>query len=71
MRENLKSQRIKKGYSDVEKFALSIGISASHYYKIEQGKRTPNIFLAKKIADALNKTIDEIFFNHKLDEMSS
>ncbi|MEK4150031.1 helix-turn-helix transcriptional regulator [Robertmurraya sp. FSL W8-0741] len=70
MRQNLRQQRIAKGFKDVEELANLLGISASYYYKIEQGKRTPGIILAKNIADVLGKTVDEIFFNQNLDEMS-
>ncbi len=70
MRHNLRSVRIRKGYKDVERLAEKIGISASYYYKIEQGKRTPGINLAKKIADILEHTVDELFFNQNLDEVS-
>lgn len=70
MRQNLRQQRIAKGYKDVEELANILGISASYYYKIEQGKRTPGIILAKSIADVLGKTVDEIFFNQNLDETS-
>jgi putative transcriptional regulator len=70
VRQNLRQQRIAKGYKDVEELANILGISASYYYKIEQGKRTPGIILAKSIADVLGKTVDEIFFNQNLDETS-
>ncbi|WP_337970212.1 helix-turn-helix transcriptional regulator [Virgibacillus salexigens] len=70
MRGKLRNVRIEKGYKDVEKLAKNVGISASYYYKIEQGKRTPGIYLAKKIADILDHTVDELFFNQNLDETS-
>ncbi|RFA37067.1 transcriptional regulator [Virgibacillus dokdonensis] len=71
MRTKLRNVRIEKGYKDVEKLAEQVGISASYYYKIEQGKRTPGIYLAKRIADKLNYTVDELFFNNNLDESSN
>ncbi|MDQ0158853.1 helix-turn-helix transcriptional regulator [Alkalibacillus salilacus] len=70
MRINLRNTRIKQGYKDVDKLANAIGISSSYYYKIEQGKRTPGIDLAKRIADVLDQTVDDLFFNQNLDEMS-
>lgn len=70
MRINLRQRRIAKGYTDVEKLSKKIGISASYYYKIEQGKRTPGIILAKKIADILDQTVDELFFSQYLDKTS-
>ncbi|PKR79211.1 transcriptional regulator [Halalkalibacillus sediminis] len=70
MRMNLRNIRMKQGYKEVDKLAANIGISASYYYKIEQGKRTPSIDLAKKIADALDHTVDELFFDQNLDVSS-
>jgi len=70
MRTNLRNIRLNQDYKDVEEIANSVGISASYYYKIEQGKRNPGIELAKSIADVLNHTVDELFFNQNLDEMS-
>lgn len=61
LRLNLRNMRLEKGFKEVDKLANIIGISASYYYKIEQGKRTPSIDLAKRIADALDSSIDEIF----------
>ncbi|GAB6159370.1 hypothetical protein JCM39194_25710 [Desulfotomaculum varum] len=69
MRTILKNARIDKGYS-VSQFAELLEISASFYYKIEKGIRNPTIELAKKIANLLGKTVDEIFFNSQLDESS-
>lgn len=71
MRNNLRKVRLRSGYSDVNKLASKIGISASYYYKIEQGIRTPGIDLAKKIADTLNETVDDLFFNPDLDTSSN
>lgn len=71
MRQKLRDVRIYKGYTDVNKLATKIGISASYYYKIEQGIRTPGINLAKKIADIFDETVDNIFFNQNLDELSN
>jgi len=70
MRNNLRHVRLQKGFNDVEKLAEKIGISASYYYKIEQGVRTPNINLAKKIADTLGHAVDDLFFNKNMDEVS-
>lgn len=71
MRSNLRHVRLQKGFNDVEKLAEKIGISASYYYKIEQGVRTPNINLAKKIADTLGHAVDDLFFNKNMDELSN
>ncbi|MEK4303572.1 helix-turn-helix transcriptional regulator [Oceanobacillus sp. FSL K6-0251] len=71
MRKNLRVTRIEKGYKDVELFAEKLDISASYYYKIEQGIRRPNVDLAKKIADILSSTVDDLFFNQDLDVSSN
>ncbi|SFE50833.1 putative transcriptional regulator [Lentibacillus persicus] len=70
MRTNLRNIRLNQGYKDVVEIANSVGISTSYYYKIEQGKRNPGIDLAKRIADVLNHTVDELFFDQSLDIMS-
>ncbi|WP_424475354.1 helix-turn-helix transcriptional regulator [Oceanobacillus kimchii] len=71
MSNNLRRVRLEKGFKDVEKLSSKLGISASYYYKIEKGNRTPGIYLAKNIADILEHTVDDLFFNQKLDEMSN
>lgn len=58
----LKHCRLKKGM-DVCNIAEELKISASYYYKIEQGTRTPSIILAKKISSILEKDLDYLFFN--------
>lgn len=45
--------------------------SRSFYYKIEAGVRNPTIATAKQIADILESTVDELFFNNNLDDSSS
>lgn len=67
-RKKLRQQRVIKNIT-VPQFAGLLGISQSYYYKIEQGTRNPTITLASKIADILDTTINEIFFDPFLDEM--
>ncbi|MHB8182286.1 MAG: helix-turn-helix transcriptional regulator [Candidatus Desulforudaceae bacterium] len=69
MRAALKHARQAKGLM-VQDIAGKLGISESFYYKIEQGVRNPTIDLAKKIANLLGGTVDELFFTLKLDESS-
>ena len=38
-----------------------VGIFQSEISEIETGERKPNVYLAKKIAKVLGKTIDDIF----------
>ncbi len=68
-RKVLKQFRKKKGLS-VQEIADLIGVSASFYYKIEQGIRDPIMEKAQKIAQVLESTVDELFFNTKLDDSS-
>lgn len=68
-RKILKQARKNKGLS-VQEIADLIGVSASFYYKIEQGIRDPIMEKAQKIAQVLESTVDELFFNINLDEMS-
>lgn len=65
----LKTARIKKGIT-VEEMARKLQMSTSYYYKIEQGVRIPNIYIAKRIAELLGGTIDELFFGNYLDKSS-
>ena len=71
MRGKLKNKRLQMGFSDVEKLSKVVGISSSYYYKIEQGKRTPGINLAKRIADTLDHNVEDLFFNNNLDDTSN
>lgn len=70
MRTVLKEARKKKGLT-VPDVAGKLGISASFYYKIEQGVRNPTIELAKQIADSLGSTVDDLFFADELDDSSN
>ena len=45
-----------------EEFSQKIGISKRYLQFIESNKRTPSLLIAKKIADELYSTIDDIFF---------
>lgn len=60
-RTTLKKKREAKNIS-VPQIAELLGISVSHYYKIEAGIRNPNFLLAGKIAKLLESNIDELFF---------
>ncbi len=69
MRSYLKSCRQKLGL-DVASVANELGISASHYYKIEAGIRNPNMELAKRISVLYGDTVDKLFFSQNVDETS-
>ena len=46
-----------------EEFSQKIGISKRYLQFIESNKRTPSLLIAKKIADELYSTIDDVFFS--------
>lgn len=69
MREALKKARKAKGYT-VEDVAKLVDISASFYYKLEKGIRDPIMEKAKRIADLLGGTVDDLFFVKKMDKTS-
>ena len=58
--ERLKSLRKKKGYTQI-KIQMLTGIDQSDYSKIENGKRYPTVEQAKRLALALDTSMDFIF----------
>ncbi|KHO63277.1 putative transcriptional regulator [Thermoanaerobacter sp. YS13] len=68
-RKKLKELRKKYDLS-VKDIANTVGISTSHYYKIEEGIRNPTLKIAKKIAEILGENVDEVFFEKELDVSS-
>lgn len=60
-RETLIKLRGEKARSEV---AFYLEITPQMLGAIERGDRTPSLYLAKKIADYYNTTVDEIFFGH-------
>ncbi len=64
MKNNLKSIRNKLNISGY-KLAKMVNVSHSLIYMIENGTRNPSMRLAKKIAKALGKSLDEIFFDEQ------
>lgn len=69
MRKNLKKFREERNLS-VEEVANSLGISVSHYYKIESGLRNPTFKLAGDFAKFFITNVDVLFFEEELDESS-
>lgn len=45
------------------KLSIQAGVSKRHLQFIETGDRNPSLIVAKKIADCLNSTVDEIFLD--------
>lgn len=60
---NLKIYRKKR---NIDLFDLScyVGVSERHLRFIEDGKRMPSLPVAKKIADYLGCTIEDIFYKN-------
>ena len=56
---NLKEIRLKKGITQ-EELAKKLGINQNNISRYENSERTPNLYLAKEIADALDCTVDEL-----------
>lgn len=66
LRERRKTKRL-----SVQEMAKMLNISPSFYYKIEQAIRNPTISLAKKIADILDSSVDNLFYAQELDDLSN
>ena len=60
--QNLRHFRNKKGWS-VPDLAKKSNISKDSIYKIEEGYRSPTIFTAQKLADALHIPITDLFYS--------
>lgn len=58
---NMKKCRVSKGFS-MKDLSFASGISERYLYFIENGERNPSINTAKKIAKALDESIEYIFF---------
>ena len=58
--QRIKELRKQKNLSQ-EKFALQINLDRSYYTSVENGKRNVSIENIKKIADALNISLEELF----------
>lgn len=66
-KNGLKRIRDEQEITGIE-LARRVGVSHSMIYMIENGDRNPGMKLAKKIADVLGKSIEEIFFNEERHE---
>lgn len=62
MRLNLKIARIKKGLSQ-EELSKMIDISRTTYRNIESGKTEPKRNIMKKLSEALDTPIMDLFFS--------
>lgn len=52
--------RIKKGITQ-EELAEMVKVSRQTIISIEKGNYTPSVYLALKICEALNKSVEEVF----------
>jgi DNA-binding XRE family transcriptional regulator len=62
MRLGLVNKRNKLGLTHDE-VAVKAHISRPYYTNIEAGRKDPSMKVMKRIADALNGTIDQLFFD--------
>jgi len=62
MNLNLKMARIKKGYSQKE-LAELLDVTSKYISKLETSETYPSASLMKKLADTLNSSVQELFFN--------
>lgn len=63
---NLKLYR-KKLNLGLKELSDYVGVSERHLSFIENGRRMPSLPVAKKIADFLQCTIEDIFFNESIE----
>ena len=68
-RVKVKARMKELGY-DVNDLAAAVGMSVAWGYKLLAGTRNPSIEQAKKVADWLGSTIEQLFCGETLDEMS-
>lgn len=61
MVESLKQVRVRKGMTQKE-LADFVDLSQETISQYEMGNRTPSIVIARKIADVLEVSLDDIFF---------
>lgn len=68
MRKNLKIARIRRGLTQNELAAI-IGLRGQSISDYESGRTNPSYETMRKIAQALNATVDELFYgNSDLDK---
>ena len=60
MKNFLKSRRIAINLTQ-KQVADLVDLAESAYQRYERGERTPNVFMAIRIAKALNTTVEELF----------
>ena len=63
--KSMKDYREEKGMTQ-EQMADLIGFSQETVSQYENGTRTPNVIVAKRIADVLKEPLDNIFFGKNI-----
>jgi len=59
---SIRRLRFDKDETTQEDLAKAVGVSRQTIYFIEKGKVMPSIFLAFRIAQFFNRTVDEVFY---------
>ena len=62
MKNKIKAKRAEIEMSQ-EELARKVGISRTSLVNIEKGKQIPSVQTSKRISDALESSIEEVFFN--------
>lgn len=62
----LREMRIKKKMT-LEELSKASGVSRVSINRYELGERTPNVYIAKRLADALDCTIEDLINEIKTD----
>jgi len=65
MNNNMKLLRDKENLTGT-KLARKVGVTPSMIYMVENGQKNPSIMLGYQIAQALNSSVEDVFFNSKL-----
>lgn len=60
LNEKIKYLREEKGLTQAE-VAIALAINRVTYTNYELGKRTPDVFMLKRIADFFDVTLDDLF----------
>ena len=60
-KNRIRDVRREKGLRQSD-LARKVGVFQSEISEIETGERRPNVYLAKRIAEALGVSLDELFF---------
>lgn len=59
---DLRRCRFESGEISQQELANSVGVTRLTIHSIEAGKFNPSVFLALKIANYFNKSVEEIFY---------